>query len=155
MTLIVSCNKLNIMNLKLKFLLINDCKMFRSYNTYDFKVLFYLKTTSAEHRKHKRFLKYIKPKLLKEIDKQATFHCDICNGTLSNEIKRLKERSGREILKYRKSNYEHLCTAKLEKKIFSLYFNVFDKIVESEPGLKKYANCDNHFFYAMTNFLQR
>ncbi len=33
-----------------------------------------------------------------------------------------------------------------------MYFNVFDKIVESEPGLKKYENCDNHFFYAMTNF---
>ncbi len=55
MTQIVSCNKLNIMNLKLKFLLINDCKMFRSYNTYDFKVLFYLKTTAAEHREHKLF----------------------------------------------------------------------------------------------------
>ncbi len=33
-----------------------------------------------------------------------------------------------------------------------MYFNVFDKIVESEPGLKKYENCDNHFFYVMTNF---
>jgi hypothetical protein len=111
-----------------------------------------LKTTAAEHRKHKLFFKYIKPKLLKEIDKQGTFYCDICNGTWSNEIKRLKERSGPEILKYRKSNYEHLCTATLEKKIFYLYFNVFDKIVESEPGLKKFENCDNHFFYAMTNF---
>jgi hypothetical protein len=117
MTQIVSCNKLNIMNLKLKFLLINDCRMFRSYNPFDFNVLFYLKTTAAEHRKHKLFFKYIKPKLLKAIDKQATFYCDICNGTWSNEIKRLKERSGPEILKYRKSNYEHLCTAPLEKKI--------------------------------------
>jgi hypothetical protein len=30
--------------------------MFRSYNPYDFIVSFYLKTTSAEHRKHKRSL---------------------------------------------------------------------------------------------------
>ncbi len=89
--------------------------MFRYYNPYDFIVLFYLKTTSAEHRKHQRFFKYIKPQLLEEI-KQATFHCEICNGTLSNEIKRLKERSGPEILNYRKSNYETFCTAKLEKK---------------------------------------
>jgi hypothetical protein len=38
------------------------------------------------------------------------------------------------------------------KKNFYLYFNVFDKIVESGYGLKNYENCDNHFFYVMTNF---
>ena len=61
-------------------------------NPDDFPVLFFFKISSAEHWKHKRFFKYIKPKLLNEIDKQATIYCDICNGTMSNEIKRLKER---------------------------------------------------------------
>jgi hypothetical protein len=51
--------------------------------------MFYFKTSSAEHWKHKRFLEYIKPKLLNEIDKQAIIYCDICNGTMSNEIKSL------------------------------------------------------------------
>ncbi len=30
--------------------------------------------------------------------------------------------------------------------MFYLYFHVFDKVLESEPGLKKYKNCDNLFF---------
>ena len=35
-----------------------------------------------------------------------------------------------------------------------MYFNVFDKILENEPGLQKYEYCDNLYFYAMTNFFK-
>ena len=115
-------------------------------NPDDFPVLFFFKISSAEHWKHKRFFKYIKPKLLNEIDKQAIIFCDICNGTTSNEIKSLKERCEKKGFKISKTNYEHLCAKTLEKKMFYLYFNVFDKILESEPGLKKYKSCDNLFF---------
>ena len=66
----------------------------------------------------------------------------------------LNKRFAPERLEYFKSNYKHLCTETLEKKIFYLYFNVFDKILESEPGLQKYEYCDNLYFYAMTNFFK-
>jgi hypothetical protein len=59
----------------------------KKLNQNDIPVLFYFKITSAEHWKHKRFFK-----LLNVINKPATIYCDICNGKMSNEIKRPKER---------------------------------------------------------------
>jgi hypothetical protein len=103
----------------------------------------------AESLNHHKFFKYMKPKFISAIEKMSVDSCNICNGDLAKLIEEYQ--GSEEIIANIIEQTDHFCTKSWEFKCDHLYRIVFEELIITEPGLKRYLGCQHLARFAFSN----
>jgi hypothetical protein len=101
---------------------------------------------------HHKFFKYIKQKFISSFEKKSVDLCNICNGDLAKLIEEF--RGSEEIIANIIEETDHFCTKSWELKCNHLYRMVFEELITTEPGLKKYLGCQPLARFACSNLVR-